>query len=518
MRPTNTIRTGAAGLLVALGACGGGTSPPPGTVPEPGDVAAPSGASILADPAASAAASPPASGSPDGPTGPGGAPPPQDAAPPGAADLPRFEPSMRAVLADLPVSSSQHVAYQTPIDVANGAVYVANAEPGADGDGEGVYLRTVVRRGVPVEGGGWSWTSTVVEDRTAHDTWHTLPSVGVDPTGRVHVAYNMHNFPWQYGTFEVPNSLDGFRFRGEAISDAELALHVQQNRTGFAGPGTAAVPGTQVTYPIFSRDASGTLYLSSRQAARPARDFAERTMSAGIARHDAGSDAWTAVGGELALRPGDVRTADGSLASPVVFAARTGWTAYSPLLEFDAANRMHALLFWREGIAGRTLQRPCAVVVHGPDDVRFADGSPAELPLAPEACVGRGPGDGGRYYTVTDTAMDSNGRFHAVLSPESGRRRIVVLEGGRWRGFDAPDDAGEIFFDAADTLWAIADGPVAWRRPAGSDAFERLLDAPADGGCLPHAVTTRDKRRAYVHARGCREDRVSVYEIDLLPR
>ena len=440
-------------------------------------------------------------------------PVPEPEPPPGP-----FEPKMRAVLRNLPVSSSQYVAYQTPIDVANGAVYVANAEPGADGDGEGVYLRTVVRRGVRVADGGWSWTSAVVEDRTAHDTWHTPPSVGVDRRGRVHVAYNMHNFPWQYGTFDVPNSLDGFRFRGDPISDAEIRRHVEQNRTSFEAPGSAAVPGTQVTYPIFSRDRDGALYLSSRQAARPARDFPERTMSAGIARHDLGSDAWTAIGGELPLGPGDVETPDGSLPSPTVFAARTGWTAYSPFLEFDAGNRMHALFFWREGTAGRTLQRPCFVVVHGPGDVRFADGAPAALPLTPGACAGRGPGDGGRYYTVTDTAMGPGGRFHVVLSPESGGRRIFVLEDGRWRGFDSPDDAGEILFDAEGGLWAIADGPVAWRRPAGSDAFEPVLDAPSDDECYPHAAVTRDGRRAYVHARGCREDRVSVYEIELLPR
>ena len=516
MRPTNTISAFAAGPLLVLGACGGGAGAPDETGGAPLPVAAVS-ATAGREPGASEAGTAPVSATPE-PTAAGTVPAPEPSG--DGADTapapPRFEPVMRAVLTDLPVSSSQYVAFQTPIDVADGAVYIGNAEPGADGDGEGAYLRTVVRRGVRVEDGGWNWTSTLVEDRTAYDTWHTPPSVGVDGRGRVHVAYNMHNFPWQYGVFDVPNSLDGFRFLGDPISDEEIALHVEQNRTGFEEPGSAAVPGTQVTYPIFARDATGMLHLSSRQAGRPARDFPERTMSAGIARLDPDSDAWSAVGAELPLLPGDVETPDGSLPSPVVFAARTGWTAYPPFLEFDAANRMHAFFFWREGTAGRTLQRPCFVVVHGPGDVRFADGSRATLPLAPEACIGRGPGDGGRYYTVTDTAMGPDGRFHVVLSPESGGRRIFALEDGRWRGFDSPDDAGEIFFDAEGGLWAIADGPVAWRRPAGTDAFEPVLDAPRDDNCHPHAVTTRDGRRAYVHARGCREDRVSVYEIDLL--
>ena len=437
----------------------------------------------------------------------------------GVAD---FEPSMRTILRDLPVSGSQYVAHQNPIDTAGGAVYIANVEPGPDGDGPGIYVETRVRRGVPGADGGWSWSATPVERRTAYDRWHTPPAVGVDRDGVVHVAYNMHNFPWQYGVFPEPDSIDGrIRFLGEAITDEELALHVEQNRTRFDGPGEAAVPGNQITYPVFFHDRQGGLYLSSRQAARPARQFEERTFSSGIARHDADTGAWSPLGAPLPLEPGDVVTPDGSLPAPVVVAGRLGWTAYPPQLEFDADGRLHALLFWREGIAGRTLERPCVLVRGAPDGWRFADGTPATLPVGPDDCAPTGTdrlGDPGEYLSVADTAMDSRGRMHVVLSPEAGERYIAVLEDGRWERFPSPDRAGEIFFDAEDGLWALADGPVAWRRPAGTEEFVPVTIAPSDDQCYPRAAVSDDGRRAYVHARGCTDDLLNVYEIELLPR
>ena len=511
MRPI-TVRLAIA--CAVLAGCGGG-----GAGGGPDDAIPPFG-----EPAPDAPAGPTATVSQDG-AGADAATPADtgrdvDDAPPAARE-PAFEPSLNTVLLDVPVSSSQLVAQQTPIATADGAVYIANVEPRSDApDGPGARLSTTVRRGVPgASGGGWTWQSTVIDTRTIWDPWHAPPGIGIDRAGFVHVGYNMHNFPWQYAVSEAPGSIASFEFRGEPVTDEELRLHVEENRTGFGGAGTADIPGIQITYPAFFNGADGELYVTYRRAARPARPFEERAMSAAIARHDADAGTWTSIGGARPYAPGDVLGSGGAPpAPPVVLASRPGWTAYPPSLEFDARGRMHVFWFWREGIAGETLTRPCAVVREPDGAWRLSDGRGVTPPLGPDACAGTGPDDAAVFRSVSDTALDPDGNLHVVLSPVGGERLIARRDGSGWRTEPSPANAGEIFFDAAGTLWAIADGPVAYRRPADVDAFEPVTNAPAPREqCYPRAALSEDRRTAYLHTRGCDADAVSVYRLRLLP-
>jgi len=102
------------------------------------------------------------------------------------------------ILTDLPVSTSQTNVQHSSIDVSGRYLYTANIEPGPDGDRKGVRLRTVLRQGKQRSDNTWEWKNVTVDDRTLHDRWHSAPSVAVDRIGQIHVAYNMHNFPWQY--------------------------------------------------------------------------------------------------------------------------------------------------------------------------------------------------------------------------------------------------------------------------------------------------------------------------------
>ena len=82
----------------------------------------------------------------------------------------------------------------------------------------GINLRTVVRQGKRGADDNWTWIVKTIENRTLDSPWHTVPSIAVDHQNFVHVAYNMHNMPWQYSVSRQPGSLDAFDFRGEAFS------------------------------------------------------------------------------------------------------------------------------------------------------------------------------------------------------------------------------------------------------------------------------------------------------------
>ena len=81
--------------------------------------------------------------------------------------------SLTEIMSLLRVSSSQKIAQQTPIATRNGNVYIVNIEPGEAGDEDGVNLHTTIHQGKPDITGVWSWTKTILENRTIHDPWHT---------------------------------------------------------------------------------------------------------------------------------------------------------------------------------------------------------------------------------------------------------------------------------------------------------------------------------------------------------
>ncbi|MEQ1784515.1 MAG: BNR-4 repeat-containing protein, partial [Hyphomonadaceae bacterium] len=108
--------------------------------------------------------------------------------------------------------------FAMPIDVSGNALVTAHVEPSAGQGRDGVNLRTVVRLGVKSADGTWRWTTQLIEARTLLDPWHTQASVAFDKRGHVHIAYNMHNMPWQYVVSKRPYDIGEFAFKGQPVS------------------------------------------------------------------------------------------------------------------------------------------------------------------------------------------------------------------------------------------------------------------------------------------------------------
>ncbi len=421
------------------------------------------------------------------------------------------------ILDPVTVSAASAFVAHTPVAARDGVVYVATMEPGPGGDRSGAGdLRTVVRKGVETSPGTWSWTATQIDDRTVADKWHNAPSIGLDEAGHVHVAYNMHNLPWQYQVSRAPGDIDSFEFRGQTITQAEMDLYRLQNRTGFPDLGTAAIPGNQITYPAFENDRAGRLHVSYRFAAKPARRWAERTFSSGLARYDVASRTWTALGGPLELSPGDNDTSVSSVAEPRAVAGTTGWTSYLPRVTFGPDNAPTVSLMWREGGAGSHTTSPCAVR-SDPSGTNFValDGSAISAPALPGDCPSVTSADArGRYYSIGDAAADSAGRHHLLLSPVGGSRTIHSWTGESWTSERAPSSAVEIFFDAADNFWAVGTGPSVHVRRAGRSDWETVVSRN-DRQCFPHAALDTDGKTAYLFTLGCERATAEVTRLNL---
>lgn len=69
----------------------------------------------------------------------------------------------------------------------------------------------------------------------------------------------MHYLPWQYSVSAQPNAIEHFLFHGQLASQAKRDARYESD-IHFPGPGDAAIPGNQVTYPVFSPIATARLY------------------------------------------------------------------------------------------------------------------------------------------------------------------------------------------------------------------------------------------------------------------
>jgi len=415
----------------------------------------------------------------------------------------------------IPVSKSQLSVQQTPIDTFDGRVYTANIEPGRNGDSADTSLSTRVRQGTRESDGSFTWRTFSVDDRTAANPYHTAPAIGVDRTGRVHVAYNMHNLPWQYQRTEASHDLASFRFRGQEIGKAEIDRAFYRNKTDFPTLGKAEIPGNQISYPAFFRNRSGELYLSYRFAARPDRAFADRSMSGGVARYDVASQGWTGVGGRLTLGRNDFARHPDAADEVAAVAESLGWTVYLPDLLFDADDNLHMQFFWRSGTAGRDLTRPCYVTLRS--DGRFVDpdGRDRGETLGAGDCGNMGFSNSDSFFSIANSAMSREGVPHVLLSPMGERRQILRLDGSRWVREKAPWGATEIFFDRYDTLWAVASGIRLLRRPSGASEWELVHSNRGGGDCHPRAVVDESGTTAFLHTHSCDGKQVNLYEIEL---
>jgi hypothetical protein len=363
--------------------------------------------------------------------------------------------------------------FSTPVAYYDGEVYVVNVEP-ATGPNNGINLRTVVRKGKQVAKNQWAWETYVLDGATLDDPYHTQPSIAVDKAGYVHVAFNMHNMPWQYAVSTRPKDISSFVFRGEEVSSKERYAVQILNKTSFPSIGRAAIPGNQITYPAFFYDRNKDLFVTYRFATRPKRLFDERGFAGGIARYDVTTKLWVAIGGNLAVSSDDADLPKGvKSASVKAFAYTDKWSVYLIRLAFDRSNHMHATWTWRENGAGRDTSNP--TYAFSPDGGRKflrSDGTMYSLPIdVKSADVMMGKEYINKFDASTSVIADPSGKPFAVVQHVSGRF-LVNHDGDNWSSPEImPFGADVLLIDDDGTQWAFASEPMVLRRDKGDSAW-----------------------------------------------
>lgn len=414
--------------------------------------------------------------------------------------------AFETILSGLPVDpQGDENVFATPFDYRAGMVFTVHVEP-PDAASNGANLQTVVRKGTRQTDATWTWESHVIERRTLLDPWHTQGSVALDKTGRVHVAYNMHNMPWQYSVSTAPYTISDFDFRGQAVTQAELNTVKFENKTPFPHIGTAAIAGNQITYPMFFKDRANELYITYRFALKPARAWEQRAFGAGIARYDTATNEWQALGSKVSITTRDAALPAGQLhATQTAFAYQDGYTAYLPTLGFDHNNAMHVFWSWRQGEAGMDTTRPSYAT--SADGQRFfnADGSPLTLPANYQRSMSiEGPAGQGQFYAVKSVAVASNGNPMVIVQPIPGARQLWRLNSatGRFMMEPSPFGASSLVVDKQGREWAFATGLRVLMRPS---AAERWQDMGEIGRnlCSPYVQYYPQESRFMVHAKSC---------------
>lgn len=425
--------------------------------------------------------------------------------------------SVETILPGIEVDSEgDRNVFATPFDYRDGQVFTVHVEP-SDGSGtDGVNLRTVVRHGTRQPDGYWKWVAKVLENRTIRDTWHTQASIALDKLGYVHVAYNMHNMPWQYSVSAEPLDISSFIFQGQSVSMDEIETVKFKNKTPFPRLDAAAIPGSQITYPMFFKDPVGDLYVTYRFALKPARSWEQRAFAGAVAKYDSKAKTWSPMGGSIQIERNDAVLAAGqSTATQYPFAFEDGYSVYLITLAFDEIGGMHAFWNWRPDGAGMETISPS--YVFSPDGSRFmrSDGSAYRMPIQFKESDVITPHGAPKnyYYAPKSVAVLSNGEPAVVIQPLSGGRQLITLDRTtkRWRSPEpTPWGASEIIVDKQGRLWAFASGLKVFMRPAAGGAWEEIGEI-GHNFCSPKPKYFPDESRFVVHAKSCDGRQVTIF-------
>lgn len=378
--------------------------------------------------------------------------------------------------------------FATPIAWYKDSIYVINVEPSV-GPSDKMNLNTVIRKGTIKDGGRWEWTKKVIEDRTLEDRYHTQPSLAIDKNGYIHVAYNMHNMPWQYTVSEKPGEISSFIFKGEVVTDAQLHEVKIENKTNFAYLGTAAIPGTQITYPAFFTDRNGEIYVTYRFATRPKQSWSNRGFAGGIAKYDVDKKKWEPVGGELKITSEDALYPDEYRDQKYIvhpFAYEDKWSVYLINLHFDHDNNMHLTWTWREGGAGSDCSHPTyAYAAHNSVSFKKSDGSGYDLPVSfADADVIMYEGSTEKYYSSTSLSTDPDGNPYVILNPIGSFRVLVTYDRAkeRWATPEkTPWGATALHVGTTGQQWAFASGINVFHRENAGEEWVQVLSGEGFG-------------------------------------
>lgn len=396
--------------------------------------------------------------------------------------------------------------FATQVAYDKGTIYTVNVEPAA-GVATGINLRTVVRQGKQVSG-VWRWTSAVVESRTMDDNYHTQPSIAVDKLGYIHIVYNMHNMPWQYVVSTKPNDITEFTFRGEPVGTAVLSLVKFKSQTPFPSLGSAAIPGTQITYPSFFKDRNGELYVTYRHAVRPKRPFAQREYACGIARYNTSTQLWNALGGKIAVSDADAEQAG----TVTAFCSQSGWWGYQPRLWFDKANAMHVSWAWRQGSAGGDCTNlSYAVSTDGGRTFKRSNGEAYTLPIKVYDGESVLPDRSTKVACRSNLSGDATGANPLVSFQYFSKGFAATAKvNGRWTvPLGAPYGGQMISSDEQGGLWAFASAG----RVATGTSLSRLpwrLVQQSTGYCVAKVLSVPERKAFIVHTQSCDNTKVKL--------
>jgi hypothetical protein len=284
--------------------------------------------------------------------------------------------------------------FQSPVTTYNGSIYFAWVDD---------QLRTRIAK-KSAEG---NITTNVIFEVTDEDPYHNEPSVGIDREGYIHVVGNMHHNEWRYKISDMPEDISTFTSAG---SDS-----------------MRTIPGVSITYPFFTRDRQGVLYIAFRHRVKYGTGWSPGILSGGVARYDADSRQWTMLGGTdyehgvktLIWHPGGI----------------SAYQGYKVRIFFDVNNRMH--VNWNafttednQGGFGAT-HVLYAYLDDGGDTFLRSDGSPyATLPIGIEDGDIVYQVNPGNLYNLTNVGATadgrpissflSNGAKWCILQPDNG--------------------------------------------------------------------------------------------------
>jgi BNR repeat-containing family member len=242
--------------------------------------------------------------------------------------------------------------WQTPVATYNDAIYY-------------VYVNRELKTLIVKKSPDGSVSKKVIFEETDKGPWCNGVSVGIDRTGYIHVAGNMHHSPfnhpktgnpfydyaWQYVVSDKPESISSFTFVG--------------------GDRSRTIPGTWITYPSFARDLNGVLYVSFRHRIKFGTGWSPGIMAAAIARYDADAKIWVMLGGT------DYPHREKTFFWNNSGADGTAYQPYRPKIFFGSDNRMHVTWVVDDGngSSGYHTHVLYAYSDDGGDTFKRADGS-----------------------------------------------------------------------------------------------------------------------------------------------
>ena len=200
-------------------------------------------------------------------------------------------------------SGSGGGTYQTPVVTGpDGSIYSVWIEgSGTNNNPATSALNIAIAR---KDGATGEVTKEVVMYYADADSAHCSPSVAIDADGFIHVigsmhgsgmsyvspqnAYNKGGGPWMYFVSKSPDSIeDGFEYVGSKKAQPG----------NINGDNPRGIPGKGITYGRFFTAIDGTVFVAFRQELPNIPGGGRNEIMSGLARYDADSRSWTALGG-----------------------------------------------------------------------------------------------------------------------------------------------------------------------------------------------------------------------------